>query len=100
MTLPGQANLGLSALSYDMHIKPKKFLNKKCRVTYEDAHYSYDTIDLKNFVVPPFIVSTGKIRRIDDQLIDISPIQNEKKNVKGVVIPIKAVKEIIILDEK
>lgn len=82
-----------------MNIDTKKFLNKKCKITYEDAHYSYDDIDLQKFKVPEAVVSIGTVRRITDELIDISPVQNENMSLKGIVIPIKAVKEIIILNK-
>ncbi len=66
-------------------------------MTYEDAHYSYDDIDINKFVIPPPVVTIGKVRRITDQLIDLSPVQNESKSLRGIIIPIRAVKEIISL---
>lgn len=88
----------LSAPTFDT-MKKNNFLNKLCRVTYEDAHYSYDDIDINKFVIPPPVVSIGKVRRITDQLIDLSPVKNESKSIKGIIIPIRAVKEIIALSD-
>ncbi len=70
-------------------------------VTYEDASYSYQDIVKENNIVPGLVVSIGKVRRAEDSFLDLEMIwvEGKDKNIKGIIIPKKAILKIEKLRE-
>jgi hypothetical protein len=69
--------------------KTKNIKNKICVVIYDDAAYS--TRDTNPRKSPRQTISVGKIRRVNDDFIDLVFYKSKKALTRGVIIPLKAV---------
>lgn len=68
---------------------PKNIKNKICVVIYDDAAYS--TCDINPRKSPRQTISVGKVRRINNDFIDLVFYKGQKALAHGVIIPLKAV---------
>lgn len=63
------------------------------KIEYEDASYTFFDIEKENILPPNPIISVGKLRRINQDFIDIGLkwSADDDKFFEGIVIPIKSI---------